>query len=76
MMQIWDNMFYAARRNRRSMNTKIRLLEDQIVALLNGSDVPIEAKRLILADIQNLVTKKADQVIKQEIQAQREDNEK
>ena len=76
MMQIWDNMFYAARRNRRSMNTKIRLLEDQIVALLNGSDVPIEAKRLILADIQNLVTKKADQVIKQEIKAQREDNEK
>jgi len=58
------------------MNTKIRLLEDQIVALLNGSDVPIEAKRLILADIQNLVTKKADQVISHEIKAQREDNEK
>ena len=58
------------------MNTKIRMLEDQIVALLNGSDVPIEAKRLILADIQNLVTKKADQVIKQEIKAQREEQEK
>ena len=69
-------MFYAARRNRRSMNTKIRLLEDQIVALLNGSDVPIEAKRLILADIQNLVTKKADQVIRQEIKAQKGEQEK
>ena len=76
MMLILDNMFYAARRNRRSMNTKIRLLEDQIVALLNGSDVPIEAKRLILADIQNLVTKKADQVIRQEIKAQKGEQEK
>jgi len=69
-------MFYAARRNRGIMNTKIRLLEDQIVALLNGSDVPIEAKRLILADIQNLVTKKADQVIRQEIKAQKGEQEK
>ena len=58
------------------MNTKIRLLEDQIVALLNGSDVPIEAKRLILADIQNLVTKKADQVIRQEIKVQKGEQEK
>ena len=73
MMQIWDNMFYAARRNRRSMNTKIRLLEDQIVAILNGSDVPIETKRLILSDILNLVTKKADEIVSQEIKEQREE---
>ena len=66
-------MFCAARRNRRSMNTKIRLLEDQIVAILNGSDVPIETKRLILSDILNLVTKKADEIVSQEIKEQREE---
>lgn len=69
-------MFYAARRNRRIMNTKIRLLEDQIVKALNGSDVPIEAKRLILADLLNIVTKKADEIIAQEIKAEREEKEK
>lgn len=69
-------MFCAARRNRRSMNTKIRLLEDQIVAILNGSDVPIETKRLILSDILNLVTKKADEIVSQEIKEQREEKEK
>lgn len=58
------------------MNTKIRLLEDQIVAALNGSDVPIEAKRLILADLLNIVTKKADEIIAQEIKAEREEKEK
>ena len=55
------------------MNTKIRLLEDQIVAILNGSDVPIETKRLILSDILNLVTKKADEIVSQEIKEQREE---
>lgn len=69
-------MFYAERQNRRSMNTKIRLLEDQIVAALNGSDVPIEAKRLILSDLLNIVTKKADEIIAQEIKAEREEKEK
>lgn len=59
-----------------SVNTKIRMLEDQIVAALNGSDVPIEAKRLILADLLNIVTKKADEIIAQEIKAEREEKEK
>lgn len=58
------------------MNTKMRALEDDIISLLNGSDVPIEAKRLILTDILNLVTKKADEIISQEIKAQREEKEK
>lgn len=58
------------------MNTKIRMLEDQIVAALNGSDVPIEAKRLILSDLLNIVTKKADEIIAQEIKAEREEKEK
>lgn len=58
------------------MNTKMRALEDEIISLLNGSEVPIEAKRLILTDILNLVTKKADEIISQEIKAQREEKEK
>lgn len=58
------------------MNKKIRMLEDQIVAALNGSDVPIEAKRLILSDLLNIVTKKADEIIAQEIKAEREEKEK
>lgn len=55
------------------MNTKIRALEDQLVYIINASDVPIEAKRLILADILNLVTKKADAIISQEIKTEREE---
>lgn len=58
------------------MNTKMRALEDDIISLLNGSEVPIEAKRLILTDILNLVTKKADEIISQEIKAEREEKEK
>ena len=70
-------MFYAERQNKGvAVNTKIRMLEDQIVAALNGSDVPIEAKRLILSDLLNIVTKKADEIIAQEIKAEREEKEK
>lgn len=58
------------------MNTKMRALEDDIISLLNGSDVPIEAKRLILTDILNIVTKKADETISQEIKAQKGEQEK
>ena len=70
-------MFYAERQNKGgAVNRKIRMLEDQIVAALNGSDVPIEAKRLILSDLLNIVTKKADEIIAQEIKAEREEKEK
>ena len=50
------------------MNKKIRELEDQLIALLNSAaDVPIEAKRLILKDVTDMVTKKADEVIMAEM---------
>ena len=45
------------------INRDIRELEDNIIALLNASDVPIEAKRLIVSNIYNLVTKEADKAI-------------
>lgn len=57
------------------MNLKIRKLEDNLVALINASDVPIEAKRLILADIQNLIEKKATSIIAAEIKMEVEKNE-
>lgn len=49
------------------INKKIRELEDGIISLINESDVPIEVKRLVLADVIGLVTKQADNVIMSEI---------
>ena len=50
------------------MNTKIRELEDNILAVINASDAPIEAKRLIVANIYNSLEKEADKVIRFEVQ--------
>ena len=50
------------------MNKEIRALEDQILNDLNAAaDVPMEAKRLILTDVLNIVTKAADEIILQEL---------
>lgn len=49
------------------MNFKIRELEDKIIAMLNASDIPIEAKRLILADLLNIVTNESTKIIAMEI---------
>jgi len=57
------------------MNTKIRSLEDQIVSLLNSSDVPIEAKRLIVSEVYGLLTKEADKTIAHEIKKEVTKNE-
>lgn len=56
-------------------NYKIRKLEDDIINLLNSSDVPIDAKRLILTSALNLVTKKADIIIAREIEIEREEKQ-
>lgn len=58
------------------MNFEIRKLEDEIISILNASGAPIEAKRLILTDLLNVVTKKADEIISQEIIAQKGEKEK
>ena len=49
------------------INTKIRKLEDEIIETLNKSDVPIEAKRLIISDVLHIVTKEADKGITLEL---------
>lgn len=48
-------------------NLEIRKLEDEIIRLLNVTDVPIEAKRLIIKDVLNIVEKEADKVIMVEL---------
>jgi len=50
------------------MNLKIRQLEDNIVYLLNSSEVDMEVKRLILTDVLSMVEKQANKLILQESQ--------
>ena len=42
------------------MNRKIRTLEDSIINIVNESDLPIEVKRLIVADVYHLIVKQSD----------------
>ena len=50
------------------MNLKIRRLEDELVEILDASDVEIEVKRLILTDLLNLVESQANKVILKELE--------
>ena len=49
------------------MNKEIRAFEDKIVETFNSSGLPIEVKRLVAQNVLNVITKKADEVILQEI---------
>ena len=42
------------------MNKTIRVLEDTIIKILNATDLPIEVKRIVIADIYHEVIKQAD----------------
>ena len=48
-------------------NYKIRQFEDSIIDMFNKSDLQIEIKRMVAQNVLNLLTKKADEVIMQEI---------
>lgn len=48
-------------------NLKIRQLEDNIVELLNLSDVEIEVKRLIIVNVLSLIEEEADKTIRLEL---------
>lgn len=50
------------------MNRQIRQLEDDLISALNGSDLPIEVKRIIVGNIYHLIEKQADKAILDEIQ--------
>ena len=45
------------------MNSKIRQLEDDLVSILNASDLPIEVKRLIVGNVYHATEKAADNAI-------------
>lgn len=49
------------------MNAAIREFEDKIIEVFNSYNVPIEVKRLVAQNVLNMITKKADEVILQEI---------
>lgn len=57
------------------MNKDIRLLEDNMLAVLNESPVEMEVKRLILTNILDIIKKQADALILQELQEEQNDAE-
>ena len=56
-------------------NYKIRQFEDSVIALFNKSDLQIEIKRLVAQNVLNLITKKADETITQEIVQNKKEDE-
>ena len=57
------------------MNLIIRQLEDSILNMINDSDLPIEIKRLVIADIFNLVIRQSDrEVAAEKLSAKAEEN--
>ena len=48
-------------------NYKVRQFEDSVIDMFNKSDLQIEIKRIIAQNVLNLLTKKADEIIMQEI---------
>lgn len=55
------------------MNYKIRKLEDEIIEVLNASDAPMEAKRLVVQNVLSLIKDKADAAIIEELKEVKED---
>lgn len=56
-------------------NYKIRQFEDSVVDLFNKSDLQIEIKRMVAQNVLNLLTKKADEIIMQEIAENKKEEE-
>ena len=48
------------------MNSKIRQLEDDLISILNASDLPIEVKRLVVESVYRATEKAADNAILRE----------
>lgn len=55
------------------MNLQIRTLEDSLIAQINASPVAIEAKRLIVQNILNLIKDEADKAIINELNEGKEE---
>ena len=56
-------------------NYKIRQFEDNVIDMFNKSDLQIEIKRMVAQNVLNLLTKKADEIIMQEIAENKKEEE-
>ena len=45
------------------MNSQIRQLENELIGVLNDSDVPIEVKRLVLLEVLSMAEKESNKTI-------------
>ena len=57
------------------MNKEIRELNNDLVTTLNGSNIPIEVKRLVVLNIYNQLEKEADNAVLNESRAITEEGE-
>jgi len=55
------------------MDLEIRLLEDSLIELVNASQIPIEAKRLVIRDVLNSVEIKASAIIQEQLKEKSND---
>lgn len=55
------------------MDLEIRLLEDALIELVNASQIPIEAKRLVIRDVLNSVEVKASAIIQEQLKEKSND---
>lgn len=49
------------------MNLKVRMLQENIYALLNESDLPVEVKRLVLKEVYQTVFNASEKEIEKEV---------
>lgn len=53
------------------INTQIRQLQDDLLMILNNSPIPMEAKRIVLANLCCLTEKQADNIIREELEGEK-----
>lgn len=58
------------------MDCQIRSFEDGIISNINASDLPIEVKRLVLAEILHKVEVESNKIIRQAKESEVKDNGK
>lgn len=57
-------------------NLKIRVLREDMIALLNQSTLPIEVKRMVVKEVHDLVNDLADKTVQAELEAEMQDEKK
>lgn len=57
------------------MDLEIRRLKEKLISTLNESEIPIEVKRYVLADVYRAVEQKANEIVDQEFLAEQAETE-